>query len=59
MSYSLNSKCGNCNKKDKCTDLHFIQGAIIGIHSVYPQEKGHLGSGSINLNCTNYEEKKN
>ena len=57
MSYGLNSKCGMCLKQNKCTDKHFIEGAISGIHSVWPTEKGHLGSGTIDLNCHNFEEK--
>ena len=57
MSYSLNAPCPGCVKKDKCTDKHFIEGAISGIHSVYPASKGHLGSGSIDLNCTSFEHK--
>jgi D-arabinose 1-dehydrogenase-like Zn-dependent alcohol dehydrogenase len=56
MSYSLNTKCGICEKKDKCTDRHFIEGAISGIHSVYPAVKGHLGSGTVDLNCQNFFE---
>lgn len=54
MSYSLNTKCGDCEKRNKCTDKHFLEGAISGIHQVYPSEKGHLGSGSVDLNCNNY-----
>lgn len=55
MSYSLISKCGSCMKVDKCTDRHFIEGAISGIHQVWPAEKGHLGGGSVDLNCQNYQ----
>lgn len=58
MSYSLNNKCGICGKKDKCTDRHFIEGAISGIHQVWPQEKGHLGSGVVEMSCQNFEEKQ-
>ncbi len=57
MSYSLITKCETCIKKDKCNDRHFINGAISGIHSVWPAEKGHLGSGSVDLNCQNFEQK--
>jgi hypothetical protein len=56
MSYSLNCKCETCAKKDKCNDRHFIQGGISGIHDVWPQEKGHLGSGSVTIDCFQYEE---
>lgn len=56
MSYSLNTKCGTCQKRNKCTDKHFIEGAISGIHQVWPAEKGHLGSGSIEMKCQNYVE---
>jgi hypothetical protein len=54
MSYSLQSECGTCIKRDKCTDRHFIEGAISGIHAVWPQAKGHLGSGTIELCCNNW-----
>ncbi len=57
MSYSLIHKCLSCNKKDKCTDRHFIEGAISGIHQVWPMDKGHFGSGSIDLNCSNFVDK--
>lgn len=57
MSYSLNTKCGICTKKDKCTDRNFIRGAIDGIHSIFPPQETHLGSGSIDLNCQNLVEK--
>ena len=58
MSYSLNAPCGTCVKKDKCTDRHFFEGAIGGIHQVWPAEKGHLGSGSVNLDCQRYEKQE-
>jgi hypothetical protein len=58
MSYSLAYKCGICSKKDKCTDRHFIDGAICGIHSVWPAEKGHLGAGSSVIDCVNFEEEE-
>ena len=58
MSYSLNDKCGTCTKKNRCTDKHFLYGAICGIHNVFPSEKGHLGSGTVTLDCQNHEEEK-
>ena len=58
MSYSLNAPCGTCTKKDKCTDRHFLEGAISGIHMVWPSDKGHLGSGTIDLKCQNLTEGK-
>jgi len=54
MSYSLIAPCYDCTKKDKCNDRHFIQGGINGIHDVWPQEKGHLGSGIVTISCQNY-----
>lgn len=56
MSYSLKHPCGNCAKVDKCSDRHFIQGAINGIHDVYPSEKGHFGGGTITIDCQNPEK---
>ena len=58
MSYIQQNKCFSCTKEDKCNDRHFIDGAIQGIHSVWPAEKGHLGAGTIVLDCQNHEEKK-
>ena len=58
MSYGLTSECGVCIKKDKCTDRHFIEGAISGIHQVWPAEKGHLGSGTIIIQCQRLEQKE-
>ena len=56
MSYSLDAPCGTCAKKNKCNDRHFIQGGISGIHDVWPMEKGHLGSGSVEIHCQNYDD---
>ena len=58
MSYSLNHPCGDCTKEDKCLDRHFIQGGINGIHDVYPSEKGHLGSGTVTIECSQHEAKE-
>ena len=58
MSYALIDKCDTCAKKDKCCDQHFIQGAINGIHSVWPSEKGHLGAGTVTIECQNHEVKE-
>ena len=63
MSYSFLAPCcnypspgpegqGDCIHKDVCTDRHVIQGAISGIHYM-PFGTGHLGGGSISLNCVN------
>jgi hypothetical protein len=54
MSYSLHVPCFTCGNRDKCTDRHFIEGAISGIHAVYPKDKGHLGSGSVEIKCSNF-----
>jgi hypothetical protein len=64
MSYLLSSKCKDCLKQDKCVDRHFVQGAIAGIHEVNSWSisenrcvnKGHLGCGTIELQCSNFEE---
>jgi hypothetical protein len=58
MSYSEINKCGTCVKKDKCTDRDFIHAAVCGIHAMWPAEKGHLGSGTVTLDCRNLEEAK-
>lgn len=51
MSYSVNSPCWNCEKKDACTDLKHIQEAVQTIHNT-GREGGHQGSGSVTLMCT-------
>ena len=63
MSYGLISKCGTCKKANKCVDKSFIYGAIQGIHTVnewdsvnnVQLEKGHLGGGNINIECSRHE----
>lgn len=55
MSYSLNSNCQACTKREHCTDRHVIEGAICGIHYM-PFGIGHLGAGSIDINCSNFEQ---
>ena len=61
MSYSLVSKCWDCTKADRCTDRHVFQGAISAIHSMpgkpTDDDFGHLGYGTIDLNCSAYEKK--
>jgi hypothetical protein len=63
MSYSLETPCcnypspipggqGDCVKKDICTDRCVIQGAINAVHMM-PVGVGHLGGGSIVINCSN------
>lgn len=56
MSYSLNKKCKECTKKDKCSDSSVLEGAIYSIHMI-GNDRGHLGGGSIDLNCQNFEQK--
>ncbi len=51
MSYSLNQKCYGCRKFGKCLDGNILQAAVSIIHSL-GLEKGHLGGGSINHDCT-------
>jgi hypothetical protein len=64
MSYQLISNCGICKKKNKCSDGAFIYGALCGIHSNCGWDsdtrlqvnKGHLGHGTVDLNCNAFEE---
>jgi hypothetical protein len=55
MSYSLNNKCGVCLKRADCLDGDIIQGAISTIYSIWPSGRGHLGSGTVTLDCQNFE----
>lgn len=56
MSYSFNPPCGKCTKVTTCADGNAIQGAITIIHT--GPSSCHQGSGSVDLNCGNFEEKK-
>lgn len=52
MSYTIQSPCFNCDKKDNCTDLKTINDAVQnGIHTKACGHDGHLGSGTIVLMC--------
>ncbi len=57
MSYSLFSKCFECKKKDECVDIYILENAISSIH-IIGSDRGHLGSGSINLICQNLVRKE-
>lgn len=58
MSYGLTTKCGDCQKVGRCTDRHMIQNAINCIHSMpYNPEAGHLGWGTVNLDCQGHVAK--
>lgn len=52
MSYSLIEPCDDCDKKKLCTDRSVLYGAISGIHCM-PFGVGHLGAGTITMNCFN------
>lgn len=65
MSYAVNKKCGSCAKTG-CADGVILSKAVETIHSLptswspTPNENssvGHLGGGSIDLNCGNYKSK--
>jgi len=63
MSYSLESKCHQCDLEDKCVDRFIVEGAISGIHNVNGYSvkskqcvaRGHLGGGTIKLDCQNFK----
>ena len=56
MSYSISSTCGNCSKKEKCTDHVHIQNAVNEIHkSPSSNEEGHMGSGNIMHQCLKFD----
>jgi len=61
MSYSLTSKCWDCTKAARCTDRHVLSGAIQAIHQMPGMNTGdfgHLGAGTIILDCNRYEKKE-
>jgi len=58
MSYSVQSNCWNCHKKDKCTDHVHIQNAVQEIHKdCISKESGHMGSGSVIIQCSRLDAK--
>jgi len=61
MSYSLRTRCFECvlngEKNNKCIDERVLSGAVFQIHQI-GFDHGHLGSGSIDLNCSNFIDKK-
>lgn len=52
MSYILETDCNNCTKKDTCTDEANTQA---GISKMYDDQKGHLGSGTVKLDCVHLD----
>lgn len=67
MTYTVNQKCGECKKVQKCADGYVIRGAVQGIvHSMpmYNSTDGpatptlHMRSGSVDHNCSNFEPKE-
>lgn len=50
MSYSLNTPCYGCSKKESCTDESKLREAITKIHQE-TFESGHKGAGQIVLAC--------
>ncbi len=62
MSYSLKDKCFDCRKggkeyKSSCIDKIILANAIGTIHNI-GNMRGHLGAGSIVLDCVNFEKKE-
>ena len=54
MSYSVNTPCGSCAKKNEgCTDGIVVTGAVQGIIHAMPFGVGHKGCGTVTLDCTN------
>ena len=52
MSYSVSSPCYNCRKKEVCTDPVKVQEAVNSIHQdCISIEKGHMGAGTIAIQC--------
>ena len=58
MSYSVSSNCWNCLKKEKCTDHIKVQKAVNDIHvDCFSSESGHMGSGTIIIQCSRLDTK--
>jgi hypothetical protein len=50
MSYSVQTPCYSCTKKETCKDGKAVESTVQIIHSK-TYEEGHQGSGSIILTC--------
>lgn len=59
MSYSVNQKCGQCKKEQRCADGLIIRTAVQGIIHQLPYGTVHLGGGSVTHDCTYGFEDKN
>lgn len=57
MSYSVQTTCWNCTKREKCTDHVHVQNAVNEIHKNCLNEGGHLGSGSVIIQCARLDPK--
>lgn len=55
MSYSFQSVCYNCKKKEVCKDHEKIQDRINEIHM--SNDGTHRGTGFITLTCSRLEPK--
>lgn len=61
MSYSFDTPCRDCKKFETCADSVIIGGAIQAIHSAprgMCEDSWHQGSGTIRLDCQNFEKKE-
>lgn len=58
MSYSVNQKCGLCELESRCADGLIIRNAVQGIIHQLPSGTVHLGSGSVDHNCSHFKEKE-
>lgn len=56
MSYSFNTRCHDCEKRKDCSDHDHLRGAIDGLHMA-GASRGHVGWGSVDLNCGNFVQK--
>ena len=58
MSYSVTSPCHNCLKREKCTDHVKVQEAVDNIHhDCISSEEGHMGAGTIAIQCCRVDAK--
>jgi hypothetical protein len=65
MSWGIGNQCGACKKSDECLDPVIIQNGVNLIHTLWKwdgngncNKRGHLGSGTIQMNCNNFEAKE-
>ena len=57
MSWSIQNKCSSCVKHSNCLGTTYISSGIDIAHRV-GEKGGHLGAGTVEMHCQNYQAKE-